>query len=191
MLPNYTSAPDTLITAKAVAAGGYTAVPVGWLMQTKHKFTTAQIADAQHRAAATGVTTEVRTAPGQTLQRVREYATGVGLLVALGVLAMTIGLIRSETASDLRTLTATGASGATRRTLNAASAGALALLGAVLGIAAAYLALIAWHWHNVSYLAHPPYIDLVILIVGLPMVAAAGAWLFGRTPSSISRRSLE
>ena len=55
------------------------------------------------------------------------------MLVALGVLAMTVGLIRSETAGDLRTLTATGASSATRRTLNAATAGALALLGGILG----------------------------------------------------------
>ena len=72
--------------------------------------------------------------------------------MALGVLAMTVGLIRGETAGDLRTLAATGASGATRRTLNATSAGALALLGGILGTAAAYLALIAWHWHDISYL---------------------------------------
>ena len=65
---------------------------------------------------------------------------------------MTVGLIRGETAGDLRTLAATGASSATRRTLNATSAGALALLGGILGTAAAYLALIAWHWHDISYL---------------------------------------
>jgi glutamate mutase epsilon subunit len=37
---------------------------------------------------------------------------------------MTIGLIRSETASDLRTLTATGAGSVTRRNLTAVTAGA-------------------------------------------------------------------
>src|SRR5256885_11306977 len=42
-------------------------------------------------------------------------ATAAGILLALGVLAMTVGLIRSETASDLRTLTAAGASSTTRR----------------------------------------------------------------------------
>ena len=61
---------------------------------------------------------------------------------------MSVGLIRSETASDLRTLTATGASGSTRRTLTAATAGALALLGALLGTAAAYIAAIAFSWGN-------------------------------------------
>ena len=190
-LPNYTSAPNTLITPKTMSARGYTAEPIGWLVQTPHKLTSAQLTDARNRAAAAGITIEVRTGPEDTAQKVREYATSIGLLVALGVLAMTIGLIRSETASDLRTLSAAGASGTTRRTLNAASAGALALLGGILGTAAAYLALIAWHWHHVSYLDQPPYADLAILILGLPALAVTGAWLFGRSPILISRRSLE
>ena len=183
--------PEHVDHAAGMTANGYTAVPVGWLVQTRQPLTSAQITDARHRAAAAGMTTEVRTGPDRTLQKLREYATGVGLLVALGVLAMTIGLIRSETAGDLRTLTATGASDTTRRTLNAASAGALALLGGILGTAAAYLALIAWHWRTISYLDRPPYADLGVLLVGLPTLAAAGAWLLGRTPTTISRRSVE
>ncbi len=190
-LPDFTSAPNTLITPKAMSARGYTAEPIGWLVQTPHKLTSAQATDARNRAAAAGITTEVRTAPDDSQQKVRDYATGIGLLVALGVLAMTIGLIRSEAAGDLRTLTATGASARTRRTLNAAAAGALALLGGILGTAAAYLALIAWHWHHVSYLDRPPYLDLAILIFGLPALAVGGAWLLGRTPTAITRRSLE
>ena len=38
------------------------------------------------------------------------WATVFGIVLALGILAMSVGLIRSETASDLRTLAATGAS---------------------------------------------------------------------------------
>jgi putative ABC transport system permease protein len=191
LLPNYTSAPNTLITTKAVTAGGYAAVPGGWLVQSPHPITSAQITDARQRAAAAGITIENRTGPDHTLQNLRDYSTLAGLLVALGVLAMTIGLIRSETAGDLRTLTATGASSVTRRTLNAASAGALALLGGILGTATAYLALIAWHWHDISYVNKPPYADLAVLILGLPTVAAASAWLLGRTPNNLARRPLE
>ena len=69
---------------------------------------------------------------------------------------MTVGLIRSESAGDLRTLTATGATGRTRRTLTAATAGALALLGALLGVAGAYLALAATYHDDLGYLGRIP-----------------------------------
>lgn len=188
LLPNYTSAPNTLITPNTITKRRYTPEPVGWLIRAPHPITLAQATSARHRAALAGITTETRTAPDRSLQHLRDYATLAGLLVALGVLAMTVGLIRTETAGDLRTLTATGASGATRRTLNAASAAALGLLAGVLGTATAYLALIAWHWHDVSYLAGPPYPQLAALIVGLPVIAATAAWLIGRTPTNLGRR---
>ena len=91
---------------------------------------------------------------------------------------MSVGLIRSETASDLRTLAATGASSSTRRTLTAATAGALALLGAVLGTVAAYVAAIAYSWDNpldgLSELSSVPTANLLIILVGMPLVAAVG-----------------
>jgi putative ABC transport system permease protein len=190
-LPNYTSAPNTLITDQAMAAKAFARQPAGWLLQTDHPLTSAQITNARHLAAAGGITIETRTSGDHSLQKLREYATIIGLLVALGVLAMTVGLIRSETANDLRTLTATGASGGTRRALTAATAAALAALGGVLGTAGAYLALIAWHWHDVSYLDRPPYPELAVLVLGLPVAALIGGWLFGRAPAEISRRPLD
>ena len=190
-LPNYSSAPNTLITAHALTAYGLTEQPVGWLLQTAHPLTSAQIDDARRLAAAGGVTVETRTAADQSLQRLREYATIIGLLVALGVLAMTVGLIRSETANDLRTLAAAGASRGTRRTLTAATAAALAVLGGILGTCGAYLALIAWHWHDVGYLDRPPYLELGILVLGLPVAAFLGGWLSGRAPVAIARRPLD
>jgi putative ABC transport system permease protein len=191
LLPNYTSAPNTLLTPSAMTKLGLTAEPAGWLIQAGRPLTAAQITDARHQAAAAGITIETRTGAHNGLQRLRDYATGAGVLVALGVLAMTVGLIRSETAGDLRTLTATGASGRTRRTLTGATAGALGLLGGILGTGTAYLALIAWHWHDVGYLGRPPYPNLAVLILGLPVAAFAGAWLFGRTPKGLGTRPLE
>jgi putative ABC transport system permease protein len=190
-LPNYTSAPNTLITPKAMTAYGYSSSPAGWLIQSRSPLTASQITDAQRAAAVAGITIETRTGPDHGLQQLRDDSTLAGVLVALGVLAMTVGLIRSETAGDLRTLAATGASNATRRALNATSAAALALLGGILGVASAYLALIAWHWHDISYLNRPPYGDLAVLTIGLPAVAAIGAALFGRSPSKLASRPLE
>ena len=191
LLPSYTSAPNTLITEKEVRALGLTPQPVGWLLQTARPLTSAQIKNAQHQAAATGLTIETRTAPNHSLQKLRDYATITGVLVALGVLAMTIGLIRSETAGDLQTLTAVGAGSRTRRTLTAATAAALGLLAGIIGTAGAYLALCAWHWHHLSYLDHPPYLDLAVVVFGLPIAALLGGWLLSRVPGGISRRRLE
>ena len=191
LLPSYASAPNTVITEATVGTLGLTPEPVGWLLQAGQPLSAAQITDARHRAAAAGISIETRTAPDQSLNRLRDYATTAGVLLALGVLAMTVGLIRSETAGDLQTLTAAGASGRTRRTLTAATAGALALLGGMLGVAGAYLALIAWHWHDIDYLDRPPYANLAVIMFGLPVAALIGGWLFGRTPTSLARRPLE
>jgi hypothetical protein len=54
------------------------------------------------------------------------WATAAGIVLALGVLlAVTVGLIRSETAGDLKVLTAAGASRRIRRTLTSVTAGAI------------------------------------------------------------------
>ncbi len=115
------------------------------------------------------------------------------MLIALGVLAMSVGLIRSESAGDLRTLAAVGASRRTRRAITSATAGALALLGAVLGSAVAFAAIVAWAPTNLGgTFAHVPWADVLLILAGLPMAAAVAGWLLaGRQPPAISRQPLE
>jgi putative ABC transport system permease protein len=144
-------------------------------------------------AAAAGLTIETKNG-APSLDEVRNDATGAGVLVALGVLAMTIGLIRSETAGELRTLTATGASARTRRNITGATAGALGLLGALLGTVVAYLAVFAFSWHDVlvGEANLLPGLDLLLVLIGLPVLAAAGGWLFaGRQPPAIAHQPIE
>jgi putative ABC transport system permease protein len=109
------------------------------------------------------------------------------------VLAASVGLIRSETAPDLRTLTATGASGTTRRMITAATAAALGLLGAILGMAGAVIAGLAWAHSSLSAMfSGLPLVDVLILLTGLPLVAAVGGWLLaGREPEAIARQPLD
>jgi len=90
------------------------------------------------------------------LEALRTGATGAGVLVALGVMGMTVGLIRSETAGDLRILSAAGATSRHRRTLTAATAGGLALPGALLGTGGAYLGLDAAHLGDLDALSPGP-----------------------------------
>jgi putative ABC transport system permease protein len=110
-------------------------------------------------------------------------------VIALGVLAMSVGLIRSETAQDLRTLTATGASGTTRRMITGA---ALGLLGAILVMAGAVSAGLAWARNTLSVMfGDVPLADVLTLLPGLPLIAAAGWLLAGRQPKVISRQPLD
>jgi putative ABC transport system permease protein len=191
-LPAGTSAPNTVLTMHAVRALGLRLVPDGWLLQTAQPLTAAEINAARQVALASGATVETKSG-ALGLTEISNGATAGGILIAFGVLAMTIGLIRSETAADLRTLTATGASGRTRRMITAATAGALGLLGAVLGTVVAAVAGLAWARSSLSItFGNIPVLDLVVILIGLPVVAAIGGWLLaGREPAVIARQPLE
>jgi putative ABC transport system permease protein len=190
-LPGYTSLPNVLITTHGMAPRHLTTVPMGWLVKAPRPLTPAQVDKAQHSAGAAGLNVESRPT-GADQARLADGFTTAGIAMALGVLAMTVGLIRSETARDLRTLTAAGARRRTRRTLTAVTAGALALCGAIIGTACAYLALLAWYHREVHWLAHPPMLDLAAILVGLPIVAYLGGWLLaGRDVRMIARRPLD
>ena len=194
-LPSGTSAPNTVITEHAIHTLGLHTSASGWLIQAPHPPTAAQITDARLTAGAAGMTIETKSSTPSSAE-ILNYATAFGIALALGILAMTIGLIRSETARDLRTLAATGASSFTRRELTAATAFALALGGAVLGTVAAYVAAIGYAWDNpldgLSELSSVPARQLLFILVGMPVVAAVVGWLLaGREPSAISRQPLE
>jgi putative ABC transport system permease protein len=181
----------TLITVDALRRHGWAHVPAGWVIQSTEPLTSDELAEARELAAASGLTIEAqRGATSHT--RTMALATAAGALLALGILALTVGLIRSESAGDLRTLTATGATSAIRRTLTGATAGALALLGAVLGVAGAYVVLAALYYDELGYLSDVPVLYLVLAVIGVPLAATAAGWLFaGREPPAIARRVIE
>jgi putative ABC transport system permease protein len=194
-LPSGTSGPNTVITEHAIGALGLKTSATGWLIQAPHNPTAAQITSARLTAAAAGMSIETKSST-PTSAEILDYATVFGIVLALGILAMSIGLIRSETARDLRTLTAAGASSLTRRELTAATAFALALGGAVLGTVAAYVAAIGYAWANpldgLAELSSVPVWNLLLIVVGMPTVAAVVGWLMaGREPAVISRQPLE
>ena len=125
-LPTGTSAPNTVITEHAMRKFHIQASTGDWLVQGSHPFTAAQISSAELTASTTQLSVESKNDQPSSSE-VINWATVFGILIALGVLGMSVGLVRSETASELRTLTATGASSCTRRTLTAVTAGALGL----------------------------------------------------------------
>ena len=194
-LPGGTSAPNTVITEYAVKRLGLTPITSGWLVETVKPLSAAQLTGARGTAAAAGMSIESKSSIA-TSATIIDWATLVGILLALGILAMTIGLIRSETAGDLRILAATGASSRTRRSLTAATAGALALVGAVVGTAAAYVAMIGFSRTNaldgMSSLASVPVANLLMILVAMPLVAAIVGWLAAwREPKGLSGQVIQ
>ena len=129
----------------------------------------------------------------RSLARPIAIATGAGALLALAILAMTVGLIRSESAGDLRTLTATGATSRStahtdghdrRRTRlpRRASRGRRHLP------------------RTRSDIPRRPRLSqsgsrcclLVLIVVGVPLTATAAGWLLaGREPAAIARPVFE
>jgi putative ABC transport system permease protein len=189
--PSYASQPTSLITVDGLHRRDWTQIQSGWLIESGTPLTAAQLAAAREVAATAGLIIEARNSQA-SLATISAAATAAGALLALGVLAMTVALIRTEAAGDLRTLTAAGATSTTRRTLTAATAGGLALLGALLGTAGAYLALAAGHLSDLSTLSRVPLLYLAITILGVPIAAALTGWILaGRKPPSIARRVLE
>ena len=196
-LPSGTSAPNTVVTEHAIATLHLqeSVGTVGWLIQVPNGLTAAQVTNAQRTAAASDMSVETRNSI-PSLAQIIDAATLFGIVLAIGILGMSVGLVRSEAARDLRTLSATGAGGSTRRTITATTAGALAFTGAVVGIVGGYLAAIGFFRSNsldgLSSLTSIPVTNLLVILVGMPLAAAVLGWLLaGRDPGGIARQPLE
>jgi putative ABC transport system permease protein len=179
------------ITLGGLRRHGWKVIPAGWLLESKRPLTGDQIAAARRAAADARLSIEVEQKES-TVAKVNVIAIAAGGILALAILAMTVGLIRSESAGDLRTLTAVGATSRIRRTLTATTAGALALLGGLLGVAGAYVLLAAIYYDDLGYLSHVPFTYLALAVVGVPLAATVAGWLVaGREPSAVARTVIE
>ena len=198
-LPIGTSSPNTVITESAlhrlhVASQNSLG---GWTILAGAPITQAQLLSANSLAASGDLSIESKN-DAPTSAEIINWATAFGIALALGVLAMSVGLIRSETASELRTLTAAGASSRTRRSLTAVTAGGLAFLGALLGTVAAYVGLLGWFRSNrleggvSDIINHVPWDNLFFILIAMPIVAILIGWvLAGREPTGIATRPME
>jgi putative ABC transport system permease protein len=187
----HTSLPHALITPAGLRARGWESAPAAWLIEADRPFTDTQRSSALARAAAADLTVETRTAQ-DGLGRLRTAATAAAALLALGILAMTVGLIRVDSARDVRVLTATGATSYTRRAVTATTSGWLALSGALLGLLGSYLVIGARHLDHIGALRPAPLGELAALALGIPSAAFAAGWLLsGRHPADLGHRPLD
>jgi putative ABC transport system permease protein len=190
-LPLWSAGPRSLVTPSTLAARGWVAVRSGWLVQADHAVTHDELTAARRGAAAVGFTVEARDSD-DALGLVRTIATTVGVVLALAIVALTLGLLRGEAAQDLRTLAATGARVRTQRAITATTAGVLGLVGALMGGVTAYAAVATGVRDDLGLLWPVPVVPLVALVLGVPVLAAGIGWLrSGRPPQVVSRPLLD
>lgn len=175
-LPPSTRLADSLLTPDTVRKQGWETVTVGWMLVIPAPIDTRTLAALQG-AANDDVLIEVHQVRSARSSVVAITAVA-GSALALAVLAMTVSLIRAESASQTRTLAAIGARRTTRRTISAVTAGLLALAAAILAIPTGYLALaVAMSDPDTNYPFVVPLVPLGIVLVAVPVIAVAGAWL--------------
>ena len=195
-LPTGTSAPNTVVTEHAMHELHIQATTNDWLIKGTQPFSAAQVGTAELTASTSQLSVESKN-DQPTSFAVIGWATIFGIVIALGVLGMSVGLVRSETASDLRTLAATGASSYLRRTLTAVTAGTLGFLGALLGVVGGYIAMIGWLRSNslnggIAALGNIPVAVLLLILIGMPAFAAIVGWVFaGREPAAMAHQAIE
>ena len=168
----------------------------GRLVLGTRPFTASQISGAELTASTSQLSVEAKNDQPSS-SAVIGWATIFGIVIALGVLGMSVGLVRSETAGELRTLAVAGASSFTRRTLTAVTAWALGFLGARLGVVGGYVAMIGWLRSNslnggIAALGNVPVAELPLLLLGMPAFAAIVGWIFaGREPAMSAHPAIE
>ena len=180
-LPVYGGLAPYWVPRSKLAEAGLVETTVAWLLTSPAPLTGEQQALARQAAGHTLVVET--TTPKESTASIR-LVTGVGGgVVALSILAISLALLRSETGEERQVLAAVGAPLRTRRRITAATAALLAGTGAVLAIPTGYLALVGLLGNpTAGYGFVVPWETLAAVLFGLPLVATAGAWLFGGSP---------
>lgn len=181
---SYTSLPSSLLSLRTVTQRGWTTMAAGWLIDAPTRLSDDELATIRTVALTAGLRMETRDQQAG-LAQLRNSATAAGMILALGILALAVGLLRSEAAADTATLTATGATSGVRRSITASTALVLAGLAVLIAIAAVYAALSAAS----RDLPAAPLVNLVEIGLGVPLLAGlAGYAAAGRDPGSVNRQ---
>lgn len=136
--------------------------------------------------------------PAENLYVERGYESeyGLGLLglvgaaaaITLGAAGIATGLAQADSRPDHATLAAIGAEPRLRRRLAAAQALSIAGLGTVLGIAAGFVPAVAFIAALPRLELAIPWVNLALILAGIPALAAGFAFVFTRSRLPLERR---
>ena len=136
--------------------------------------------------------------PGSHVRVERGYQSryGTGLLalvlgttvITLGAAGISTGLAQADARADHATLLAVGATPRVRRSLAAAQALAIAGLGSLLGLLSGFVPALAYVGAVQSLTLVLPWATLAMILVGIPALACASAYLLTRSRLPLERR---
>jgi putative ABC transport system permease protein len=150
----------------------------------------------QQDAATASLTASGSSSGYLTVERGYVSQHGLGLLaliggaavITLGAADIATGLAQADARADHATLAAVGAAPRVRRSLAAAQALTVSLLGTGLGIAAGFVPALALIGAMDSLDVVVTWGRLLIVLVGIPLLAGALSWLRVRSRLPLERR---
>jgi hypothetical protein len=179
------SLPQALIVDPTIAPAGAEELSDSNLLVLDRPYTAQERARLQE-ASGNAITFGGDAPPFVTI---RTIAMAAGALFAVAAIAVTVALIRTETARDQRILRSLGASSSRARAVGAATAAGLALAASVIAVGVS-LAVLTGIFRNPDedFTFHMPWAELGTVFVVVPLLAGAVGWLLtsGRTDRSSS-----
>ena len=189
-VPTTTAGAEAVYSPAAVRALGLRVAPSTLMMRFGTLPTTAEEEAAAKALSNAGIQTWF------SVERGYVSSYGLGLLalvigagvITLGAAGIATGLAQADARADHATLAAIGAAPRVRRSLAAAQALSISLLGTALGVAAGFVPAVA-------LIGAVPTLDLVIpwwqlaqVMVVVPLLAGVFAWLLTRSRVPLERR---
>jgi putative ABC transport system permease protein len=196
-LPHRPNADITMLTPATAQKLGLDITPLGTLATTTRVPTVAE-SDRLQASLGNSVQVYVERGPGEDDQTLIILAIVAGV-ITLGAAALATGLTAADSRPDLSTLAAVGASPGLRRLLSLSQSGVIAGLGSILGglagVGAAAVVLAGFNqtyasqWPTpIGYPMAVPWLNIVITVVVVPLVAMLGAGLITRSRLPIENR---
>lgn len=191
LVPRGAATVPMMLSARAAKKLGFSVEPSVVLMHFDRLPTTGQQDAARGALANQGLEPYLF-----SVERGYQSSYGLGLLslvlaagvITLGASGVATGLAQADARADHATLAAVGAAPRLRRTLAAAQALTIALLGTALGIAAGFVPAVALIGAVESLHLVIPWLLLATVLLGVPLLAGALAWLLTRSRVPLERR---
>lgn len=186
-LPQHPGAAPYWIPEGAIASRKLATVTVGWAIVARSSITSSQRA-ALRSANADMFSLDLPDPPGSEAS-IRLVASLIAYGAGLAVLAMTVGLIRSEAKDEKRILAAVGAPARTQRWIAGATAGLLSVAGSILAVPIGLCFLLAMTSNPSG--KNPftvPWRNLTVIPLGIPLIAIIGACVLTSTRTAYEAR---